>query len=357
MTQVRFQTPRDSFFNALRIKVEAYFKQNEIKQTGDYRLYSKTIILFSTLLFFYITLVFFTPENNWLSILICCLMGVNVAAIGFNVMHDGAHGSYSRKKWVNESMGYVLNLLGGNVELWKQKHNNNHHSFTNIEGMDDDIDLKPLMRVHSTQKKYWMHRFQHIYGLVLYGFTYLSWIYLNDFKKYFTGKIAEFTNAKKMSLKDHFNVWGSKVLYVLIFLVLPIIMVGWAKTLVGYAVMAFVTGLMIAIVFQLAHVVEDAHFIEATPAITNVEAEWAVHQINTTSNFATKSRVLNWLLGGLNFQVEHHLFPRISHVHYPQLNKLVKETCDEFKVAYREYPTMWSAFKSHLVHLKKMGVA
>lgn len=357
MAQIRFQNPKDSFFNALRAKVDNYFSQNNKEQTGDYRLYLKTIILFSALLFFYVFLVFFTPENIWVSLGICSLMGVNVAAIGFNVMHDGAHGSYSRKKWVNNAMGFVLNFLGGNVEIWKQKHNNNHHSFTNIEGMDDDIDLKPLMRVSPTQKKYWMHRFQHIYGLFLYGLTYLSWVYMHDFQKYFSGKIAEFTKTRKMTVREHITVWGSKVFYVGVFVVLPILMVGFLETLVGYLVMAFVTGLMIAVVFQLAHVVEDAQFVPMTGPKVEIESEWAVHQINTTSNFATKSKFLNWLLGGLNFQVEHHLFPRISHVHYPQINKLVKETCEEFKVAYREYPTMFSAFKSHLVHLKKMGVA
>jgi linoleoyl-CoA desaturase len=358
MAQIRFQNPSDSFFNALRVKVDHYFKQNNLKQTGDFRLYLKTIILFTALAFFYAYLVFFTPENIWVSLGICALLGINLAAIGFNVMHDGAHGSYSRKKWVNDTMGYALNLLGGNVDIWKQKHNNNHHTYTNIEGMDDDIDLKPLMRVSPAQKKYWMHRFQHIYGLFLYCLTYLSWVFMADFKKYFSGKIAEFTNARKMSFKEHFfSIWASKIIYIFLFIILPIFMVGLVETIVGYLVMAFVTGLMIAIVFQLAHVVEDAHFVAVDNPKVELSTEWAVHQINTTSNFATKSKTLNWLLGGLNFQVEHHLFPRISHVHYPQINKLVKETCEEFKIAYREYPTMLSALKSHLVHLKNLGAA
>jgi linoleoyl-CoA desaturase len=357
MAQIRFQNPKDSFYNALRLKVDNYFKQNNIKHTGDFRLYLKTGILFTALASFYTYLVFFTPENVWISLGICSLMGVNLAAIGFNVMHDGAHGSYSGKKWINDAMGFSLNFLGGNVDIWKQKHNNNHHTYTNIDGMDDDIDLKPMMRVTLSQKKHYLHRFQHIYGLFLYCLTYLSWIYLNDFQKYFSGKIADFTKIKTMSLKDHLSIWGSKLVYVAVFLVLPIIMIGFLNTVVGYLVMTAVTGLMIAIVFQLAHVVSDAEFVAIDTPKMEMETEWAVHQINTTSNFATKSKSLNWLLGGLNFQVEHHLFPRISHVHYPQINKLVKETCDEFKIAYREYPTMLSALRSHLVHLKNLGAA
>ena len=87
--------------------------------------------------------VFFTPESRIVSIFICILLGINMASIGFNVMHDGAHGSYSSRKWVNTFMGLSLNVLGGNVYIWSQKHNINHHSYTNVEGMDDDIDVKP----------------------------------------------------------------------------------------------------------------------------------------------------------------------------------------------------------------------
>jgi len=302
-------------------------------------------------------LVFFTPASAWLSLGLCAIMGVVVASIGFNVMHDGAHGSYSRRKWVNEVMGHSLNFLGGNVYLWKLKHNENHHTFTNIEGMDDDIDIKPFVRVHEGQKRYWFHRFQHIYGLLLYGTTYLFWIFFNDIKKYFTGKIADNTTMKPMSVKEHIIFWSSKVFYIALFIVLPMFFVGVLPTLLGYGVMVFVTGLVIAVVFQLAHVVEHADFVHPESDGHHIEAEWAVHQVATTVNFATHNRIWNWLFGGLNFQVEHHLFPRISHVHYPALNKRLKEVCAEFGIAYREFPTLRSALWSHLMHLRQVGMA
>jgi len=353
MQKVSFNNKNSIFFNALKEKVDGYFKANNISQTGNYKLYIKTIILLLTAAGLYTMLVFFTPPI-WISIILCALLGINLAAIGFNVMHDGAHGSFSKKSWVNELMGYSLNAMGGSVYLWKFKHNVNHHSFTNIEGMDDDIDIKPWIRVHNDQKKYWYHRFQHIYWVGLYGLTYLLWIFVQDFKKYFTGKIGD-TKFRKMDVKEHFIFWISKLLYIGAFIVLPIFTVGFLKMLIGYLIISFICGFVIAVVFQLAHIVEDASF--STPETKNhkIENEWAVHQIQTTANFATKNKIVSWFTGGLNFQVEHHLFPRISHIHYPKIAELVRETCLQFGVTYLEFPTVYAAVRSHVVHLKAVG--
>lgn len=357
MVQPTFARTAPVFFQRLREVTEAYFKENGIPKTGDLRLYAKTIILITALVALYAVLVFFTPASAWLSLGLCALMGVTVASIGFNVMHDGAHGSYSSRKWVNELMGHSLNILGGNVYLWKLKHNINHHTFTNVEGHDDDIDIKPWVRVHPGQPKRWFHRFQHIYGLLLYGLTYLFWVFYNDLRKYFTGKIADHTTMKPMSLKEHIIFWASKLFHVGVFIVLPMWSVGVLATLAGYGVMVFVTGLVIAVVFQLAHVVEGTDFHHPEEEGHQIESEWALHQVATTVNFATHNPVWNWLFGGLNFQVEHHLFPRISHVHYPALNKRLKEVCAEFNVPYREFPNLRSALLSHLRHLKQVGMA
>jgi linoleoyl-CoA desaturase len=353
MQKVTFNNKNSTFFNVLKGKVDAYFESNNIKQTGNYKLYIKTTLLFISVAVLYTFLVFFTPPT-WVSILLCCLMGVNLAGIGFNIMHDGAHGSFSTKTWVNELMGYSLNMMGGSVYLWKHKHNVNHHSFTNIEGMDDDIDIKPWIRVHDEQKKYWFHRFQHIYWVVLYGVTYLLWIFFQDFQKYFTGKVGE-TPFRKMDVKEHIIFWASKLLYVGVALVLPIFSVGLLQTIVGYSIVAFVCGIIIAVVFQLAHVVENASFSTPDTEVYKIDDEWAVHQIKTTANFATKSKIVSWFTGGLNFQVEHHLFPRISHIHYPKISELVKETCAQFNISYLEFPTVYSAVRSHVMHLKHVG--
>ncbi len=358
MAVVRFNNKNAEFFSILRKRVDDYFKQSNTSITGNFKLYLKTIILFATLIANYIVLVFYTPQQLWLSVLLCVIMGVNFAAIGFNVMHDGSHGSYSNNPTVNKFMAFALNLLGGNAYIWNLKHNINHHSFTNIEGMDDDIDIKPFIRTHSDQKKYWFHRFQHYYFMLLYGLTYLFWVFWQDFKKYFLSRISDHTPMRKMSLYQHFNFWVSKVLHVGIFIVAPALLVGWVEAILGYLILAFSAGILVAVVFQLAHIVEEADFKAPNKEKkVSVETEWAVHQINTTVNFATKSKSLSWLLGGLNFQIEHHLFPKISHIHYPNVSKIVRDTCREFNIAYTEFPTMFSAFISHAKHIRHAGVA
>lgn len=353
MSKVTFNNKNSVFFTALKVKVDAYFTVNNLKPTGNYKLYVKAGILLSLAVVAYTVLVFYTPAV-WLSLFICVLFGAVLAGIGFNVMHDSGHGSFSNKKWLNDTMVYSLNLMGGSSYIWKIKHNINHHSYTNIHGMDDDIDIEPWIRTNQNQQKRWYHRFQHIYWVGLYGVTYLFWVFFQDFKKYFLSKIAD-TKLRKMSLKDHFIFWISKLLYILAFLIIPIFKVGLLDTIIGYLVIAFVCGLIIAVVFQLAHIIEDTHFPASSQVSTQIEQEWAVHQIMTTANFSTKSKIVSWFTGGLNYQIEHHLFPKVSHIHYPQISKLVKATCEQFNLNYIEFPTVFAAVRSHVAYLRLTG--
>jgi linoleoyl-CoA desaturase len=132
-------------------------------------------------------------------------------------------------------------------------------------------------------------------------------------------------------------------------------MLGFTTWLIGYLVFGIVTGLVISIVFQLAHTVEHTHFPMPDEDTGRMEDEWAIHQLKTTANFAPRNKLISWYVGGLNFQVEHHLFPKISHVHYPQISRIIKQTCQEFGVPYIEYPKMRYAVASHIAFLKEMG--
>jgi linoleoyl-CoA desaturase len=353
VANVSFQTGENPFFTTLRKRVDAYFDQHGLSYTGNYKIISKTIVLLLALTGLYIWLVFFTP-GTVLALALCVLLGIVFAAIGFNVMHDGAHGSYSDHKMVNEIMGFSLNLLGGDVQLWKVKHNMIHHSFTNIEGLDDDINIQPFMRTNTNQKRLKGHRYQHWYFAFLYMLTYLSWVFIDDFKKYFSGKIGE-TRFRKFKTHQHLIFWSTKVVNLFLFLVLPMLLVGVVPAIVGYLTASLSCGLLIAVVFQLAHVVEETNFSNAYNEKRGVEDEWAVHQIRTTANFATNNKIVSWFTGGLNFQVEHHLFPRISHVYYPVISKMVEETCREFGIPYLKHRTVYAAVRSHVVHLKEMG--
>jgi linoleoyl-CoA desaturase len=356
MYKVLFNNKENAFFSALRKKADSYFAVNNLKTTGDYRLYTKAVILGVSAVFLYTVLLFFTPPA-WLSLILCAVLGLNLAAIGFNIMHDAAHGSFSSKPWVNELMGLSLNLIGGNVYLWKMKHNVMHHTYTNISGMDEDINLEPWMRVHSSQPRRWYHRFQFIYWVFLYGFTYLMWVFAGDFSKYFSGKIEKMP-FRKMSLKENIIFWVSKIFYVSVFLVLPILKLGFWPAIAGYLIMSFVCGFAIAVVFQLAHLTEYTQvpeLSEQTPESGKINQSWGLHEVETTANFATANKFVIWITGGLNFQVEHHLFPRISHVFYPELRKLVKEVCRDFNVQYKEFPTFFQALVSHVAYLKRLG--
>ena len=354
--QVKFNNRGAEFYATLKTRTETYFQSHNLKPTGNIKLYAKTAVLSLVFVAVYVALVFLSPPT-WLAVLLCVIMGLDMAAIGFNMMHDGAHGSYSQNKKINEMMGLSLNFLGANVFFWKQKHNVNHHSYTNIEGMDDDIDVNPFLRLHTEQQKRWFHRFQHFYALLAYSLMFFFWVFCRDFKKYFSGKIARYTPIRNMTVKEHIIFWVSKVVHVAVFLVVPMIFAGVVPTIIGYLIITFVLGLVISVVFQLAHVVEGTEFVTPlTEESVAVEAEWAVHQVSTTANFATTNPFVNWFMGGLNFQVEHHLFPGVSHIHYPQLNRILKETCREFNIKYMEFATVSGAFVSHMRHLKQMGV-
>lgn len=140
-------------------------------------------------------------------------------------------------------------------------------------------------------------------------------------------------------------------------IVLPIYLIGFLPWLIGFLSLAMFAGFILSIVFQLAHTVEETAFPVPSGDTNRIEEEWAIHQIQTTANFATRNKLISWLVGGLNFQIEHHLFPKISHVHYPAISKIIKKTCDEFNVKYIEYKKMRHAIVSHALYLKKMGRA
>ena len=355
MATPKFATVSQSFHTELKTRINSYFKETGQSATGNIKLYSKAIILFVSFVALYIHLVFYTP-GVVLALLECILLGCVVAGIGFNIMHDGAHGSFSKYKWLNNLAAISLNMLGGSHFMWNMKHNVIHHAYTNIDGIDDDIDIKPWMRMSTTQPKLAIHRYQHIYFWFLYALLYILWIFVLDYQKYFKGRIGVMP-LKKMNNSDHLIFWGFKVLHLAMFLVIPIYMVGFTSWLVGFLVFAVLSGLVISIVFQLAHTVEHTHFPMPDEATGKLEDEWAVHQLKTTANFAPRNKVINWFVGGLNFQVEHHLFPKISHIHYPAINKIIKQACVDFNVPYIEYRRMRHAVASHVSFLKQMGRA
>ena len=341
------------FHTELKKRIAEYFKQKGKAQTGNFKLYLKAFSLIAALIVLYIHLVFFTPPTIY-AIIECVLLGCVTASIGFNVMHDGAHGSFSRYKWINSMASNFANFLGASQHMWKTKHNVIHHTYTNIHGMDDDIEAKPLLRLCDEQTHYKIHRYQHFYFWLAYSLLYIYWIFVSDYVKYFRGRIGSIP-LRKMTTKEHIFFWFYKLAHAFIFVFIPIYFVGPIDWLIGFSSMALVTGFVLSIVFQLAHTVEHTHFPLPNDATGKMEDEWAIHQIKTTANFATRNKVVSWLVGGLNFQIEHHLFPKISHVHYPAISKIIKKACEEYGIKYIEYRRVRYAVASHVAFLRQMG--
>jgi linoleoyl-CoA desaturase len=353
MAKVSFNNKNQVFYTNLKASVDQYFARTGQKKTGNIKLYAKTIVLILVAAGLYATLLLI-PMPLLPEILCSLFFGFVLACIGFNVMHDANHGSYSSRKWVNKTLGLTLNALGGNSFIWKQKHNVIHHTYTNIEGVDDDIAKSPFIRMCGSQQWLPAHRLQHLYTPLLYALSSMIWILFQDYEKYFRKKIVN-TPLAKMSRADHLIFWTSKILYLGFYIVLPIALMGWQSWLVYFLCMHIGLGLTLSLVFQLAHVVEETEFDSANADPKRIESEWAIHQVKTTSNFAPDNKIILWLVGGLNYQIEHHLFPRVSHIHYPALSKLVQVECAAYSVPYNNMPTFRSAVISHFRFIRHLG--
>lgn len=355
--QIKFPR-RDStqFFRTLNSRVNDYFKSNKIKKTGNWRLHAKTIVMFAIFLAPYFLMLSLSLPV-WAMFLLTIVMGIGMAGVGMNVMHDANHGSYSNKKWVNKLMGSSMYLLAGNVYNWQVQHNVLHHTYTNIHEHDEDMEAGRVLRFskHAPWKKH--HRFQHYYSIFLYGLLTFNWAITTDFKQMYQYMKRKLSYGKMPTPMANWTTLAiTKALYFSIWIVLPILFfdIPWWYVPIGFFIMHYTAGLILSVVFQLAHIIEDAE----TPLPDesgNMKNTWAIHQLFTTVNFGTKSRILNWFTGGLNHQVEHHIFPHISHVHYTKISKIVRETAKEFNLPYNEYKSMQSAVLSHFRHLKELG--
>ncbi|MCC9165488.1 fatty acid desaturase family protein [Pontibacter harenae] len=355
MAAPKFSVQQQSFHAELKKRINLYFEEAQIPTTGNYKLYTKAIVLSLSLIGIYVHLVFFTPVG-WLALLECIVLGGLTSAIGFNIMHDGSHGSFSKFKKINELAGLSLNVLGANVFMWNTKHNVIHHAYTNVDGIDDDIDAGPMLRLCESQKRLFFHRYQHLYFWLAYSMLFFYWVFFSDYQKYFTKRVGALP-LKKMQRNDHISFWGFKALHAGFFVVLPIFMVGFLPWLLGFLLYGFFAGFVMSIVFQLAHTVEVTSFPVPLIDTNRLEDEWAIHQLKTTANFATNNKLITWLAGGLNFQIEHHLFPKISHIHYPAISKIIKQACADYGVTYNEFPKMRLAVASHVAHLRHLARA
>jgi linoleoyl-CoA desaturase len=351
MSSLKHDNGQRPLQNALSSASNHYFKEHNIAKTGNQALYTKALIILALHLSSYLGFFLVEAPYVWW---VWAFHGFTTALVGFNIMHDGAHGSFSNSKFINTMAAHTFNLIGSNAFYWKQKHNLNHHPYTNVSEADEDIESFGLIRMSPHKPHYWFHRFQHIYIWFLYPLTSLFWFFVLDFKAYFQQRIADQEFTQSYDSKQSLLFWLSKAFYLGMYLAIPTLLTDWNTTWIGFLCLHAVMGVVFAVVFQLAHVVDKTEFPQPDENGL-LPHEWAEHQLRTTADFATDSKLVTWCLGGLNFQVEHHLFPRISHIHYPQLHKTVQRVCQDENIEHREYRTLWQAILGHGRHLKNMG--
>jgi linoleoyl-CoA desaturase len=346
----------DRFIRELRRRVDAYFKRTGRPRRDCPQMYFKTATILAWFIAAY-TLLLFVATSWWLILPLSVVLGLSMAAIGFNVQHDGSHRGYSDRQWVNKVMSLTLDLIGGSSYLWNWKHNAIHHTYPNVDGQDDDINVGWLGRLSPQQPRYRFHRFQGIYLWLLYGFLAIKWHLLDDFCNIATGRIGSHKIPRPKGADLLTFIAGKAVFFSLAF-VIPMLLHPWWAVLGVYAMAAFSCGVVLSVVFQLAHCVGEADFpvaVRSEDGQSRLRTEWAVHQVQTTVDFARGNRFLGWFVGGLNFQIEHHLFHKICHIHYPAISKLVEEACREFGIRYTAHPTFFAALGSHYHWLKLMG--
>ena len=348
---------RTDFYKTVTQRVDEYFEKNGITPNGDHRMVIKSVVMFALYFIPYFIILSGVLSLGWMWAA-TVFMGLGLAGIGMSVMHDANHGAYAGKRWVNRLMGYSLDLVGGNSFNWKLQHNVQHHTFTNIYGHDLDIRDRMNLRFTPAAKKNFMHRFQVVYAFILYALQTFFWVMVKDFIQLF-----EFArnDADKLTKKERvlrmLGLIVAKALYVTYLLVIPALVLhltAW-QLLIGFMTMHAVAGLVLTTVFQLAHIVESTSFPELDKK-GNINEEWAIHQLRTTANFAPKNKLITFYVGGLNYQVEHHLFQRICHVHYPAIAPIVEQTCKEYNLPYLSNDSFFGALRSHIQLLRQLGM-
>jgi linoleoyl-CoA desaturase len=343
----------EGFQSELRRRVEDFIERAGLRQRDCPRMYFKTAVVLTFFVFAYALLVF-VAHSWWQTLPLAIMLGFTTAEIGFNIQHDGGHKAYSRHAWVNKLMAMTLDLVGGSSYVWRWKHVVFHHSYVNIQDYDTDIDIGIFGRLSPQQRRRAYHRWQHFYLWLLYGVMVIKWQLFDDFYDVITGRMGEHHFPRPRGWELALFI-GGKFIFVTLAFGVPLLFHPVWIVLLLYAVTASIAGIVLSVVFQLAHAIEQADFNSVDKASGRIGKPWAVHQVQSSVDFARSYRLVSWLLGGLNFQIEHHLFPTLSHVNYPAISMIVEKTCREFGVYYKAHSTLGGAVASHFRWLRRMA--
>ena len=299
-------------------------------------------------------------SSGWLegSIAVASL-SLAFAAVGFNIQHDANHNAFfatttKRLSRANRLVGWSTFVLGADANRWIYRHNTLHHGSPNVVGTDSDINLGLLARLAPFQRRYFWHRYQHIYLWPLYCFTVLE-IMFND--------LAALAGASRHSRTSRHSRWSGATVAVFTKLGFFAVMLGlpmlnhpfWVAAVMTLSTM-FAVGFLLGVVFQSAHIVEGAEFAETGSRPPYQWHEWQVRSsLDFSHGSGPLSRLLRWYIGGLDHQTEHHLFPRVPHTAYPLIAPVVSAVCAEYQIPRNVQPSFHSAVASHFRHIRAMG--
>ena len=342
------------FFATVKARSEAWMKATGRTRYGGWRIYLKSAFWLGTYFGLYSLLLFGLVPFPY-SLLVWAGFGFAMLLISLNIGHDASHGSFSSNSKVNAVFSYVFELIGTSSYLWGIMHNKAHHGFVNLHVNDVAIQTEPMLRLSPDAPLYSWHRWQHLYAFPLYSISTLFWVLLKDFKFISKQKIGPFKGAPH-PWYQYVLLVGTKLIYFGYIIVLPVMFSGaslW-EILLGFLIMHLTMGITLGLTFQTTHAVEETCDPKWAKA-GEIDNTWAVHVLESTSDFKTDSKLLNFLYGGLNSHVAHHIYPNISHVHYPGISKIIKEVAEELDLVYIENPNMWAAALSHIQYLKQLG--
>ncbi len=351
---VKFQKEKQNeFAENLNKRIDDYFAKNNCNDKANLAMIIKLVVI-GILFFGSYALLLSNAFSETKLLLLAILFGFSKALIAFNISHDASHYALFKNKKLNELFSYSFNLIGVNRYIWHIKHNLSHHSYTNIPGYDMDIEQIKIARLVPHVPMKWYYRFQHIYVPMLYPFLSLFMLVFKDFQMFATKKygINTFHNHPR---KEYFILIFSKLFYILYAFIIPfyVIKIVWWKFLIGFFVMHFVLGIFLAIILFPVHALEDMPFPE--PNENGImKNSWLIHEFETSTNFAAKSRIVNWISGGLNTHIIHHIKPSICHIHYYELTKIIRTTAKEHHIEFKEN-SLLKSIQLHLGLLKKMG--
>ena len=342
------------FVSEVKERVAEYFETRRISPGANATMIAKALTML-VITFVPYGLILSNTLSPWQMLGLCILMGIGVAGIGFNISHDALHGSYSSRAWVNKCLGFSFELMGANGYMWKITHNVIHHTYPNVHGLDEDLEVSPLLRLSPESKHLPIHRYQHWYALAAYSFTTLFWVFVKDYKYFLKRDLGPF-QGRRHPKSEVATLIAAKLVYYAYTIVIPLLVldVTWWQFAIGFLAMHLTAGLVLGVVFQLAHVVEETEHPLPDEAGA-MENAWMIHQMETTSDFANSNRLVSWYVGGLNHQVEHHLFPKICSIHYPALSRIVREVAEKHQVPYHRHHTLREAVASHFRILRRLG--